>query len=46
MERADIKTGEVTTDDPHFRSMNEVVLESTDVSEIFNNARQNLRIDG
>jgi len=36
MERVDIKT------EPHFRSMNEVVLESTDVSEIFNNARDKI----
>jgi len=38
MERVDIKTGEVTTDEPHFRSMHEVILESTDVNEVFNNA--------
>src|SRR6218665_1166296 len=28
MERMDIKTGEVTTDEPHFRLMNEVVLDT------------------
>jgi len=32
MERVNIKTDEVTTDEPHFRSMNEVILESTDVN--------------
>src|SRR6218665_1903726 len=39
MEHMDIKTGEVTTNEP---SVNEVVLESTDVSEIFNNARDKI----
>ena len=42
MEHVDIKTGEVTTDEPHFRSMNGVVLESTDVGENFNNARDKI----
>ena len=40
MQRVDLKNGEVTTDEAHFRSMNEVVLESTDVNEVFNNARE------
>ena len=39
MERVDIKTGEVTTDEPHFRSMNEVILESTDLNDIFDSAK-------
>src|SRR6218665_2128477 len=39
MEHVDIKTSKVTTDEPHFRSMNEVILESTDVNEIFNSAK-------
>ena len=32
MERVDIKSGQTTTDEPHFRSTNEVVLDSTDVN--------------
>src|SRR6218665_1494813 len=38
MERIDMKSGQVPTDEPHFRSMNEVILDSTDENEVFNNA--------
>src|SRR6218665_2714141 len=39
MQRVYIKSGQTTTDEPHFCSMNEVVLESTDVNEGFNGAK-------
>src|SRR6218665_4056759 len=42
MERIDMKSGQVPTDEPHFRSMNEVILDSTDENEVFYNARDKI----
>ena len=38
MERVDIKTGEVETVNVPFRSKTEVILEATDVAELYRNA--------
>ena len=38
MERIDIKTGEVITANPSFRSNTEIILEATDLNEIYGNA--------
>ena len=42
MERVNIKTGEVDSDDIPFRSLTEVVLDSTDVNEIYNKAKDKI----
>src|ERR1043165_4360504 len=42
MERVNIKTGEVDSDDIPFRSKTEVILDSTDVNEIYNKAKDKI----
>ena len=42
MERVDMKTGEVDSNDFPFLSRTEVILDSTDVSEIYNNAKDKI----
>ena len=42
MERVNIKTGEVDSDDIPFRSLTEVVLDSTDVGEIYNKTKDKI----
>ena len=42
MERVDIKTGEVNSNDIPFRTMTEVILEATDVNEIYDKAKDKI----
>src|SRR5688572_11220697 len=42
MERVDMKTGEVVDEDFPFLSRTELILDSTDVSEIYNNAKDKI----
>src|ERR1043165_3034274 len=42
MERVDMKSGEVASDDIPFRTVTEVVLDSTDVNEIYNKAKDKI----
>ena len=38
MERVDIKTGKVVTDNPVFRSITETIVDGTDVNKVYNAA--------
>src|SRR5688572_24293129 len=38
MEKEDMKSGQVVEAEPHFKSKTEIILESTDVGEIYSNA--------
>ena len=42
MERVDMKSGEVASDDIPFRTVTEVILDSTDVNEIYNKAKDKI----
>src|ERR1043165_6341095 len=42
MERVDMKSGEVASDDIPFRTKTEVVLDATDVNEIYSKAKEKI----
>src|SRR5688572_30734069 len=43
MEKVDMKSGEVVEAEPNFKSKTDIILESTDVGEIYNNAVEKMK---
>src|SRR6188768_830578 len=43
MEKVDMKSGEVVEAEPNFKSKTEIILEATDVGEIYNNAVEKMK---